>query len=201
MYKLCKTEESSRRQKEIEAGLLSAMLTDGYEEITVSALCERLDMPRKAFYRYFDSKDDCLTALIDHTLLEYYEYSGAITDNKGSRSLRRELEMFFRFWLERRDFLDALEKSKMMGRLVDVAMSVIETDMVNTRKFLPDESELFRLQVFQFAICGLMFSMLSWYRSGFVESVHNMAAGSARMLTVPLFPNLDKLGFADENLQ
>ena len=198
MYKLCKTEESARRQREIEEGLLSAMLTVGYDELTVSGLCERIGVPRKAFYRYFDSKDDCLAALIDHTLLEYYEFGGAHIEQDAPRSLRRELETFFLFWLKRRDFLDALEKSKLMGKLVEVSMSIVETDMINTKKFLPNDSEFARLQVFQFAICGLMFSMLSWYRSGFAESVRNMAAASARMLTVPLFPDLDKLGFVDE---
>ena len=175
------------------------MLSESYEELTVSSLCERLSIPRKAFYRYFENKDDCLAALIDHTLLEYCTESDIIENSKGERSLRRELEAFFRFWLERKDFLDALERNRMVGKLVDVSMSMLDGEVINMRRFLPDESDSFRPQIFQFAICGLMFSMLSWYRAGFSESVRNMAAASARMLTIPLFPNLDKLGFSNEN--
>ena len=51
MYKLCKTEQSARRQRELEQGLLAAMSTHQYEEITVSDLCDQMNIPRKSFYR------------------------------------------------------------------------------------------------------------------------------------------------------
>lgn len=74
MYKLCKTEQSSSRQRELEAGLLAAMASHQYEEISVSDLCDHLGVPRKSFYRYFSSKDGALQALLDHTLMEYETY-------------------------------------------------------------------------------------------------------------------------------
>ena len=52
MYKLCKTEQSARRQKELEQGLLKIMLQSRYEDISVSELCDNLNIPRKSFYRY-----------------------------------------------------------------------------------------------------------------------------------------------------
>ena len=70
MYKICHTEESSRRQRELEAGLLEAMKNLPYEKITLTDLCRQLDIPRKSFYRYFPAKEDCLLALIDHTLAD-----------------------------------------------------------------------------------------------------------------------------------
>ena len=51
MYKLCKTEQSARRQRELEEGLLSAMKLWRYDEITISDLCEQMEIPRKAIYR------------------------------------------------------------------------------------------------------------------------------------------------------
>ena len=71
MYKLCKTEQSAARQRELEEGLLNIMLSRHYDEISVSELCDQLNVPRKSFYRYFSGKDGALHALIDHTLLEY----------------------------------------------------------------------------------------------------------------------------------
>ena len=54
MYKLCKTEQSAMRQRQLEQGLLQLMQTKRYEEISISDLCQRMGMPRKTFYRYFD---------------------------------------------------------------------------------------------------------------------------------------------------
>ena len=36
MYKLCKTEQSARRQRQLEQGLLSMMASIQYEQISVS---------------------------------------------------------------------------------------------------------------------------------------------------------------------
>ena len=71
MYKLCKTEQSAARQRQLEQGLLQVMSTSRYEDINVSGLCQKMGIPRKSFYRYFSSKDGALHALIDHTLMEY----------------------------------------------------------------------------------------------------------------------------------
>ena len=41
MYKICHTEESSRRQRELERGLLQAMGEQPYEKITLTELSRR----------------------------------------------------------------------------------------------------------------------------------------------------------------
>ena len=68
MYKICHTKESAQRQRELERGLLDALGRQPYDKITLTDLCRELQIPRKTFYRYFPVKDDCLLALIDHTL-------------------------------------------------------------------------------------------------------------------------------------
>ena len=65
MYKLCKSEQSAARQRWLEQGLLQEMLLRRYEDISISDLCARLQIPRKSFYRYFTNKDGALFALID----------------------------------------------------------------------------------------------------------------------------------------
>ena len=84
MYKLCKTEQSAQRQRMLEQGLLKAMLTQHFDEISVSDLCDEIGIPRKSFYRYFSGKDGALYALIDHTLLTY---DGFVLDGKRTETL------------------------------------------------------------------------------------------------------------------
>ena len=57
MYKICTTQTARQRQRELENGLLRFMLHHQYENIIVSELCDSLQIPRKAFYRYFSSKE------------------------------------------------------------------------------------------------------------------------------------------------
>ena len=56
MYKLCKTGQSAQRQKELERGLLKMMKHRRFEEISVSDLCDQMQLPRKSFYRYFSAR-------------------------------------------------------------------------------------------------------------------------------------------------
>ena len=122
MYKLCKTEQSAQRQRQLEEGLKKVMLTKHFEEISVSDLCDQLQVPRKSFYRYFSSKDGALYGLIDHTMMEYERFAVARQKVTG-RTLSNELESFFQFWVEHKDLLDALQKSGLSGVLIERSIS------------------------------------------------------------------------------
>ena len=67
------TRVPAKRQRELEYGLLAAMALHQYDEITVSDLCDRMQIPRKSFYRYFSSKEGALHALLDQKLLQNFE--------------------------------------------------------------------------------------------------------------------------------
>ena len=193
MYKLCKTEQSARRQREIEDCLLEILRTKRYEDITITELCEKMNMPRKAFYRYFDSKDDALSALIDHTMSEYNGFS-VNRSNESRRSLVSEVEEYFIFWYGRRDLLNALDRSGLIGYLTDRIVNYPVEDRIVISKFLPDDDKKVRERIFKFALSGLVNTMICWYRDGFNVSTREMAETSCRMLREPLFPTLDKLG-------
>jgi AcrR family transcriptional regulator len=139
MYKLCKTEQSAKRQREIESALLEIMSKKSYNEITITELCERLDMPRKTFYRYFESKDDALYALIEHTMTEYSGFT--ISSGEGVRTLKKEIEKYYAFWLDHKILLDALYKNNMLEKIIEVSLNFPINDMVSIKKFLPDDSE------------------------------------------------------------
>lgn len=194
MYKLCKTEQSAQRQRQLEEGLLQAMSIVRYEEITVSDLCRQMEIPRKSFYRYFTSKDGALHALIDHTLMEFEGAVDADVYVPGEkRSLSRDLERFFRFWQNRKTLLDALERSDMSGILIKRAIDYALTEVVFPGRFLPGESRQTQNHVVMFGVCGLMSMMLQWHKSGFEESLQDLARVAARLLTQPLFPAAGKL--------
>ncbi len=192
MYKLCKTQESAQRQRQLELGLLAAMKQQRYEEISISELCLRMQIPRKTFYRYFDSKDGALFGLIDHTLMEY---EGYVFDyiNGSKRSLERELEQFFRFWLDQRDLLDVLHNSGLGGILMERAIGFALTDAVMPRRFLPEDSAADQAQVTMFGVCGLLSMVLAWHLEGFRQSPVDLARVAARILSKPLFPMADEL--------
>lgn len=193
MYKLCKTEQSANRQRAIENRLFDLLKQKSYDSITVTELCLEMNMPRKAFYRYFDSKEDALYGLIDHTMSDYNGFS---VDRSGEtdRSLSRELEEYFKFWYEKRDFLDAIDRSGLIGVLIDRTINFPVEDRVFMSKFLPNEDDIARDKVFKFAFSGLVYTMITWYRDGFADSTRDMAKLACRMLCEPLFPNLYDLG-------
>lgn len=197
MYKLCKTEQSSRRQRDIENSLLELMLIKPYAEISITELCESLNMPRKTFYRYFDGKEDTLYALIEHTMSEYQSFSPTPRAD-GARTLMGEIENYYKFWICHKPLLDALSKNDLLEKIFEVSVNFPVNDMVSLSKFLPNDSEWARERIFKFAVCGLCFQMIDWYKSGFGTSISDMARISCRTLSKPLFPDLDKLGIVLE---
>lgn len=189
MYKLCKTEQSARRQQEIEEGLLSMMQTRRYEEITVSDLCEKLSMPRKSFYRYFGSKEDTLYGLLDHRLMGYEtKYARGTLQQKHGITL--DLRWFFEFWLTQKDLLDALERSGLSGMLVQRAIH--NSRRAEVFAYAPDDYSKADVEMSTgFIVCGLMSIMLQWHHDGYCQSPREMAETAFRMLKRPLVPNAE----------
>ena len=181
MYKLCKTEQSSARQRELELGLLEVMMQQRYEDITISELCEKLQIPRKAFYRYFSGKDGALFALLDHTMLDF-----SLTDSlHGSISTLLDLERFFTFWYSQKSLLDALAKSNLSGILVERATALALRERMMPRSFLPLRSETQTIAL-SFAVCGIMSMVIQWHHTGFLQTPQEMTQLSKLLLTKPL---------------
>ena len=73
-------------------------------------------------------------------------------------------------------------------------MATIKIITVGTlkEKYLSDSETAEKMIAFQFVICGLMTMMINWYRSGFAESVPNIARTATKIITKPLFENLSR---------
>ena len=189
MYKLCKTEQSAARQRQLEEGLLAAISKNRYDELSVSDLCTQLNIPRKSFYRYFSSKEGALYALLDHTLMQFEDYP----DPGISRTLHRDMSRFFQFWLEQKPLLDALEKNGLYGLLIQRAISYSVTGSTVPRRFLANDLPEVQSQVTIFAVCGLMCMVVSWHQQGYSRPLSQMADIAVRVLSQPLFPDISNL--------
>ena len=185
MYKLCKTEQSAQRQRQLEEGLLAAMKTKRYEEITISDLCTQMGIPRKSFYRYFSSKDGALHALIDHTLLDFEQYT-SLRPGLSQISADQDLRQFFEFWQRHRQLLDALERSGLSGVLVQRAISQAQNEHVIPRYQTTPEIRRVQSHAVAFCSCGLMSMVTRWHRTGYTETPAEMAQIAATLLTRPL---------------
>ena len=187
MYKFCKTEQSFRRQRELEKGLLEMMERQSFEEISVSDLCDRLGIPRKSFYRYFSSKEGALYALLDHTLMEFYD-TGSIEGLRGGTPAG-DLERFFAFWKSHKNLIDAVQRSNLEGMLVERAVTLAKREELMPGYVRVWEDTLKDVAM-GFVVCGLMSMVFQWHKEGYRLSAELVAEAAVRMLSQPLIPNM-----------
>lgn len=186
MYKVCVSEQSANRQRMIEQKLLAIMATKRYEDITVSELCDRVDMPRKSFYRYFSGKDGALHALIDHTILDFRHYVETYSENSVDNA-ESVLEIFFSFWIDHRGILDVFERSGLSSLLVERAVNMTIKEQTFKRYLCAFDDSADINQISLFVVAGLMTMVIRWHGDGFSCSVQQMAATAAQILTRPIF--------------
>lgn len=179
MYKICHTEESSRRQRELEQGFLKVLGSQSYDKITLTELCHQLQLPRKTFYRYFPTKDDCLLSLIDHTLADCNEL--ALNNWDGSTALNKQVQLrFFRYWLKNKAFLDAVQANNLQHLVLD------RTTVIVDRMKEGRTADCFaRDQVEYFIAHGMMATVFRWHHFGFPSSPEDMAEIFGKLLASP----------------
>ena len=177
MYKICHSEEASRRQRELEQGFLNALGSQGYEKIKLTELCRNLNVPRKTFYRYFPTKEDCLLALLDHTLADCNDI--ALKGWDGSTALSEQVQLrFFCYWKNQKEFLDAVKENHLQHLLLDRTTAIVD-QMKENRK----SDSFAQDQVEYFVAHGLMSAVLRWHHFGFQSSPEEMAEVFGRLLS------------------
>lgn len=185
MYKRCQTEQSAARQRKLEQGLLLVMQNRHYDEISVSDLCEAMNIPRKSFYRYFTSKDGALYALIDHALMDY-DVKNTCPEFQDYRTPLQYMKEVFGYWVQEKPLLDALAKSNLSGILIQRALEYSK-DMDTLPQFMQITDKRLREYGTMFMVCGLMTMIVQWHHDGFAKSVEEMAAMSMELFSKPLF--------------
>lgn len=184
MYKICKTERSFARQRELEEGLLYFLDDVSFFEMEIADLCRRLSIPRKTFYRYFGSKEDALFALIDHRIADMNQY---IAENSasGHDSTRDQALYFFTFWKQQRRFLDILQKNLLAGLITQRAVSLhIGSPFCDDSA--EEQNHSTGAFISNFYISGIMSMMYQWYMTGFKTDIREIAELAGTLTDTPL---------------
>ena len=171
MYKHCNTEESAHRQRQLEQCLLELMADIPYDQITISQICEQIGISRKSFYRYFDSKEGCLHALLDHTIMDGSSYYMSGTDDSGS-----DLSFFtriFEYWQNQTLLLNGLEKNGQSLQLLQRTVRYILTEEPNYAQYMgiPQDHVMEHIV---FTVGGLMGLVLTWHHEHYQKTAEQM---------------------------
>lgn len=181
MYKLCTTEAAAERQRLLEGQLKELLALREYGRISVSSFCQFAGIPRKTFYRYFSGMDGALYALLDHTLLDM-NWNPLQWLREEEEDLRRELEALFTLWQARRDLLDALVQSRLETVLMERALiCAFRGPQAEIFHFRPDPGSPEEM-----AVCCMVYTLITWQRSGFRKSAGQIAGELTGLLRNPL---------------
>ncbi|MBQ9960726.1 MAG: TetR/AcrR family transcriptional regulator [Firmicutes bacterium] len=183
MYRQCTTNRTISRQRELEAGILEILLHRHFENLSVVDLCNYMNIPRKAFYRYFSSKEGALYALIDHTLIDalkaFFQFQNSTSDP------REVLAAFFKFWLDKKNLLDALAYNDLSGVLLQRAISYSVSTAALSGTIFPAHDEDSREYITVFFISGIMSLVIQWHHEKFDKSPREMAETAVRFIYHP----------------
>ena len=181
MYKICRTEKSLNRQRQLEDGLLEYMDVVPFFKMEITDLCRHLNIPRKTFYRYFGSKEDALYALIDHRIGDMNNYVRECKQKFG----QDRTASFFTFWKEQHRFLDILNRNYLGGVLMMRAVHQNNIPMeYGGYEGVGGETEEDYLTIF--LISGMMTMMVQWYQSGFKKSIAELSEISEYLFRTPI---------------
>ena len=181
MYKICKTEESVQRQRQFESALLKTMSEEPYQQISVTELCRHVGIARKNFYRYFETKDDVLCALLDHTILDYTQ-----SDHRIGREVcdaPPEIISFLSYWQTQKPLLDALQANGMSTRLIERVLAHAWQQNIGFLKLLGNNADP---NTVLFAVSGVITLIITWHHLGFRQSKEELAADIYRLMTEPV---------------
>ena len=181
MYKQCKTEESALRQREFESSLLQMLQSAPYNTISVTELCNHVGIARKNFYRYFETKDDALCALLDHTIMDYTQ-----SDHRIGREIHDappEIISFLSYWQTQKPLLDALQANGMSTRLIERALAHA---WQQDKGFLRILGENANQNTVLFTVSGIFTLIITWHHLGFRQSKEELAADIYRLMTRPI---------------
>lgn len=187
MYKHCSTEESARRQRQFENCLLELMQQLPYSQITIGDICDRISLSRKSFYRYFSSKDGCLFALIDHSIMEFA--SSYLPDDATEQ--RDLFEHYFIYWKKMSPLLDALYQNHLTDFLFERTMLCITEEEHELQNFLQFANQDSSNEFLLFVVCGMTGILFNWHVSGYQKTPAQMSAVMERILQKTISPVSD----------
>lgn len=185
MYKTCKTARSSERQKFIGDVLIQMMKTHRLDHISISELCIQAQIPRKTFYRYFDTQEDVLAYLFERSTQEYRKFCLEQTP-VGLPSGEKMLENFLIFWSSRTDFLEAICHNGMVAVLVDylIRTSIHDSEFLDCLN--PDADPQFIHDTITFWVSGITSFLIQNHQHTDLRSPEEITKIILRIFSCPL---------------
>lgn len=178
------SKETAQRQRLLEDELYNAMLQMPYADISVSDLCQRTGVSRKSFYRYFGSKDGCLSALLDRVLLGSSVFQETFHHAPGG--MIPDLLQVMEYWVTQKPLLDVVNANALQPKLLDRCLHYATNKGQDSLRRLGIELHSTEPETAIFAITGFISLLLTWSREGFPKSPAQMAHIMDRVLTHPL---------------
>lgn len=159
-----------------------------FHEIQITALCKKAGIPRKAFYRYFDAKEDIITFLVEnmfHVLL--MQQAPPIQDHP---SALRHCTLFFRYWMERPALLNALARTDTIGMFYGDFMNyAIKHDVFTP--YTPEPALQDRISAI-LSTSSLFHLLLHWYVYKVPQTAEELGDIYYHYLTKPLYQPPEK---------
>lgn len=159
-----------RSKQMITEALLDLMASLPYDKISITMLVDHAQVARKTFYRNFDSKDEVLDLYIEALFEQYLARLSKLTQFDEHQAVL----IYFQFWQEHLDFLQALIHSKKTHLI-----------LLTYEKYLPlidagfQQSETAESPYYAYSIAfssgGFWRLLCVWAEKGAVDSPEKMA--------------------------
>ena len=178
MYKHCNTEESARRQRQLEQCLLELMADTPFSNITIGQICQQADVSRKSFYRYFDSKEGCLHALLDHIIMDGSTYYLSAGDEENMVTFCTRI---FEYWHRQTPLLDALERDGQSLQILQRMVRYILIEEPDYARYMNISSQDLMEHVV-YTVGGIMGLILTWHHERYPKSAAQMGEVLYRLI-------------------
>lgn len=193
MYKQCKSEKSAQRQKHIVRCLQMLLQEKSYDEISITELCRKAEVPRSVFYRYFADKDAVLWFAIDYMLDALLEIMLQINDSQQNWQLTDYLTYWLVSFRENEVLWQIIESGSkhhvLLGQMVrhqtKMANPLYKVDFNNV--------ETKRMIFFAYGMQGILDV---WRKLGYTQSEQEVARQLCNLLHTPLLemlPSADRV--------
>ncbi len=185
MYKECQTPNSRKRQQHIAHTLVEMLAEKSFREVQISELCRQADIPRKAFYRYFDTKEDVIVYLAESALAES-SIDGDFMDHQLTASDGQIIGVhIFEYWKDHAELFNALTDQDSLGVFQTTYMEMILSRQLGLSRICANHES--KRAVALFAASGFLGLLLLWKHSDFSRTAEDMGRMFAQMLTTPLY--------------
>ena len=179
MYKHCTSEAGALRQRNLEQCLLELMTERPLEQITVGDISARAGISRKSFYRYFDSKDSCLLALLDRAIMNGPTYC---IPEPGSRSPSLDTCCrVFEYWQTQRPLLDAMFRNGQGEQILQRAVRCILEEEPEYARIMGVRAEDV-LEEIVFTVSGGIGLIFTWHQTNYQKTPGQMGAILYRLM-------------------